>query len=87
MKFERNIHVTCCPCSKLWKRRESRNFLELPPYPRVAWLLSCSLSSPSSRSVFEAERHWSSSLSHCDIRWSSCAGDALSDFGSFPPTA
>ena len=36
--------------------------------------------------VFEAERHWSSSLSHCDIRWSSCAGNAVTDFGSFPPT-
>jgi hypothetical protein len=45
-----------------------------PQFPRAVsipsgrWLRSCSLSSPSSRSVFEAERHWSSSLSHCDIR-------------------
>ena len=38
------------------------------------------------RSVFEAERHWSSNLSHCDVRCSSCAGNALTDFGSFPPT-
>jgi hypothetical protein len=35
-----------CPCSKLWKHRESRDFLELPPYLRVACLRSCSLSSP-----------------------------------------
>jgi hypothetical protein len=54
--------------SKLWEHRESRNFLEPCPYPLMAWLRSCSLSSASSRFVFEAERHWSSSLWHCDIR-------------------
>ena len=36
-----------------------------------------------SRSVFEAERHWSSSLSHCDIRWSSCAGNAVTTSAPF----
>ena len=56
--------AAACPWSKLWKHRESANFLEPCPYPRMAWLRSCSLSSPSSRSVFEAERHWSSSVSH-----------------------